>query len=224
LLVEAGFVAAILAVIAAAAGARMQRSPLLANERQAINTLDSVAHAQKALRSLCAIDCNFNGIGEFGYFGELLGTDFLRIDQVGGIGTTRLQPPLLSSRLGRVRMSRISTHSYIFQMYLPNTTAGGVAESYLGGAAGCCIDAANAERHWCCYAWPMSYGISGKRVFFVNESSQVLAADNSIWRYSGHVTIPSFTAAYGAATTGSLDCPTAANSLGRDGQRWTVLH
>jgi hypothetical protein len=140
------------------------------------------------------------------------------------VGTVRLQPPLLSSRLGRVNHSRVSNHSYMFQMYLPDTLAAGVPESIWGGASGCSIDAARAERYWCCYAWPVTYGSTGKRTFFVNESGQVLTAENQIWHYSGSLVPPTVDAAYEASTSGTLDCRTAANTLGRDGHLWSELH
>jgi hypothetical protein len=112
----------------------------------------------------------------------------------------------------------------MFQMCLPGITAAGVSENNWGGALGCSIDAARAERYWCCYAWPVTYGSTGKRTFFVNESGHVLAADNLVWHYSGSLAPPAVAAAFEASTSGTLDCRTAADTLGHDGHRWSELH
>ena len=222
-LVEASFVAAVVGIVAAAAVPRILQGSQRANEQLAIATLQRVAKAQKFLRNLRAIDCDNDRRGENGFFGELIGSSALRIDECGSVGNVRLQPPLLPPATGRVVASHVLNHGYVFQIFLPDTNRQGVAEAANGGAGGSSICADWAEQFWCCYAWPTQYGSTGKRVFFINNKGRVLAAANTGWPYSGTVTVPMPSAAFLAGTTGSLDCRTAADTIGVDGQRWSML-
>ena len=77
-----------------------------ANENAAIATLRSIASAKSQLESSCAIDTDADGGGEYGYFGELAGTAFLRIyDPVAdapAIGPDRLEPAILPTAFGDI--------------------------------------------------------------------------------------------------------------------------
>ncbi|MDP6504771.1 MAG: hypothetical protein QF886_14195, partial [Planctomycetota bacterium] len=39
------------------------------------------------------------------------------------------------------------------------------------------------DEHWCAYAWPSSYGWTGRRAFFINESGRVHTTEDT--RLSG---------------------------------------
>ena len=100
--------------------------------------------------------------------------------------------------------------------------AGSVAA---GGASGVTIGAANAEVMWSCYAWPSSYGNSGKRTFFVNQAGDVLACRNATQRYNGTTKTPGGTAAFLTGVTGATMASTlAANATGLDNERWIVVN
>ncbi|HLQ36591.1 MAG TPA: hypothetical protein VK348_02230, partial [Planctomycetota bacterium] len=76
------------------------------------------------------------------------------------------------------------------------------------------------------YAWPSAFGNSGKRTFFINQGGDVLStkADLAAAPYNGGTVSPVQHAAFLAGTSGVMDCPVGANSLGLDGNRWTVVN
>ena len=88
------------------------------------------------------------------------------------------------------------------------------------------VDPGQSEVLWACYAWPASFGNSGKRTFFINQSGDVLQAQNQATRYSGPSAVPASTAVMLSAATlkTSMNHSIAVNSLGADGQFWTVTN
>src|SRR6185295_14648888 len=114
---------------------------LSANESAAISTLRSVSSAQAQLQSSAAIDTDADGAGEYGYFAELSGTRPLRVSNAGvpaaGVaGVDNLNPAILSSAFGNVTLARVQRQGFMFQMYLPAATAGGLVGSVAEDAAG----------------------------------------------------------------------------------------
>jgi type IV pilus assembly protein PilA len=230
-LIELMIVVAIIAIIASIAIPNLLSARLNANESAAIATLKNISSSQAQCQASAVIDANNNGAGEYGYFGELSGSKPVRSDEVGGVGTNLITPPVLSTAFGNVQANgaggagAVTRSGYIFQMYLPNTTSGGVGEAATGGGAGVSIDAAKAEVMWCCYAWPSAFGNSGKRTFFINQGGDVLSCRNTVMHYSGMTApVPAFSAAFNAATSGMLDCMVAANTIGKDGETWVVVN
>jgi len=223
-LIELMIVVAIIAIIASIAIPNLLSARLNANESAAISTLKNISSAQAQCQASGVIDANGNGQGEYGFFAELSGQANVRNDQVGGVGTTRISPPVLSGAFGKVAGSRVMRSGYFFQMYLPSATTTFVAEAAAGGGAGVSIDAANAEVLWACYAWPTSFGNSGKRMFFINQAGDVMACANATARYSGTTKVPvAGTAAY--VNAGSLMSGTCAiNTTAADGERMTVVN
>jgi len=222
-LIELMIVVAIIAIIASIAIPNLLSARLNANESAAIATLKNISSSQSQCQASGVIDDNNNGAGEFGYFGELSGAQPVRAN--GGISATeRIDPPVLSAAFGNVQSSRVVRSGYVFQMYLPGPGGTFVAEAATGGATAGAINAALAEVMWCCYAWPTSYGNSGKRAFFVNQSGDVLSCRNSTQQYSGTTSVPlAGTAAFvgsGATMGGTI----AANTLAGDTERWTVVN
>ena len=228
-LIELMIVVAIIAIIASIAIPNLLSARLNANESAAIATLKNISSAQAQCQASGVIDCNTNGQGEYGFFGELSGADAVRNDEAGGVGTATITPPVLSNAFGNVDTSRVTRSGYIFQMYLPDTTATGVAENATGGATGSAIAAGQAEVLWCCYAWPSSFGNSGKRTFFINQSGDVLASKNTTTTYGapngGGVLSPTFDAAFDPNSTQTgMAAGVASNVAGNDGEIWTVVN
>ena len=225
-LIELMIVVAIIAIIASIAIPNLLSARLNANESAAIATLKTISSAQAQCQASGVIDANNNGAGEFGYFGELSGTDFIRTS--GGISATeRITPSVLSAAYGTVADSRVTRSGYIFQMYLPGTDAAPLAENATGGAEGIAVDNALCEVVWCCYAWPSSYGNSGKRAFFVNQTGDVLATRNDTNSYSGATTVPVAGEAgfLAEGNTGRIDHQTArADVAAQDGKFWIVAN
>jgi len=227
-LIELMIVVAIIAIIASIAIPNLLSARLNANESAAIATLKNISSAQAQCQASGVIDCNNNGQGEYGFFGELSGADAVRNDEAGGVGTATITPPVLSNAFGNVDTSRVTRSGYIFQMYLPDTTAQGVAENATGGAAGSSIAAGQAEVLWCCYAWPSSFGNSGKRVFFINQSGDVLASKNTTTQYGSPASstpTPAYDAAFDPNSTATgMAAGVASNIVGNDGETWTVVN
>ena len=218
-LIELMIVVAIIAIIASIAIPNLLSARLNANESAAIATLKNISSGQSQCQASGVIDTNSNGSGEYGYFGELSGRTTVRGS------TQRISPPVLSTAFGNVTLKRVSRSGYLFQMFLPDATAQGIAEDATGGDttndAG--VDAGQAETLWCCYAWPQVQGNSGKRTFFVNQSGDVLATNGASTAYSGTTTPCTFGVAFSAAASGAMSTAVAANTAGRDGNTWVVV-
>jgi prepilin-type N-terminal cleavage/methylation domain-containing protein len=220
-LIELMIVVAIIAINASIAIPNLLSARLNANESAAIATLKNISSAQAQCQASSVIDVNGNGAGEYGFFGELSGRTVVRG------GTQTISPPVLSTAFGNVANSQVTRSGYIFQMWLPDSTQDGLTEAATGGDAGNTlgVDASQAEVLWCCYAWPQVFGNSGKRVFFINQSGDVLATNNAqATPYSGTTTEPLQTAAFLSSTSGFMGNQVAANSVGIDNNRWVVVN
>jgi len=229
---------------------RSASSDIASNERAAIADLRSIATAQAKLAASRAIDTDDDGVGEYGYFGELMGTAPLRIhDPVRdrpGLGGSPLTPPLLPPDLGDIlfdanRESVVTRNGYVFKMFLPDVRilhdVDGIGEDGprgTGGASGAHLPASDTgEVFWCCYAWPLEDQVTGHRVFFINQQGRILrtANDGRSPRggpvYEGLVSTPDFDAAYSQVP----EFPDSLTGMGaplgnpprraNDGNRWT---
>ena len=87
-LIELMIVVAIIAIIASIAIPNLLSARLNANESAAIATLKNISSSQSQCQASGVIDANSNGAGEFGYFGELSGAQFVRADNAGAVSTT----------------------------------------------------------------------------------------------------------------------------------------
>jgi type IV pilus assembly protein PilA len=227
-LIELMIVVAIIAIIASIAIPNLLSARLNANESAAIATLKNISSAQAQAQASGAVDANNNGAGEYGYFGELAGAIGVR-DITGSASTDRLSPPVLSGAFANVATQAsitggvVTRSGYIFQMWLPNAASEGLAEADAGGV-NTAPHATQAEVLWCCYAWPSSFGNSGKRCFFINQSGDVLSTKNIAKRYSGDTSVPSYDAAYLKGANNNMASTVAANTSGIDDQVWIVVN
>ncbi len=223
-LIELMIVVAIIAIIASIAIPNLLSVRLNANESAAIATLKNISSAQAQCQASGVIDTNANGAGEYGFFGDLSGAANLR-GTTAAAGTT-MSPPVLSTAFGTVNTSRVTRSGYTFQMFLPDNGALGISEDPAAANGGDAddalgVDAGQAEVLWCCYAWPTSFGNSGKRAFFINQGGDVLSSQNTTMQYNGTTTAPDFDAAYTGAT---MSAQVAAGVAGQDGETWTVVN
>jgi prepilin-type N-terminal cleavage/methylation domain-containing protein len=221
-LIELMIVVAIIAIIASIAIPNLLSARLNANESAAIATLKNISSAQSQCQASGVIDVNNNGSGEYGYFGELSGRVVVRA------GTQTISPPVLSTAFGNINaQSNVARSGYLFRMFLPSATAQGIIETATTGgdpANALGVDAGQAETLWCCYAWPAVFGNSGKRVFFINQAGDVLQSNNAVTSYNGTTAVPLQNAAFLSSTSGFMSSAVAANSLGTDTNRWTVVN
>ena len=230
-LIELMIVVAIIAIIASVAIPKLMSARLSANESAAIATLRSLSSAQAQVQSSAAIDSDADGGGEYGCFGELSGADPLRVSAAGVpaagvVGTDELNPSVLSAAFGNVANSTVQRSGYIFQMWLPTATVGGVTgavtEGLTGGFAGGFPDSNNGEVMWGCYAWPLQAGSSGNRVFFINQEGDLLQFANRQGLYNGAALAPPFDAVYSVA--GDVGSPLGINGVAaNNAQVWTVV-
>jgi len=204
-LIELMIVVAIIAIVASIAIPNLLSARLNANESAAIATLRNVIAAQSQVNAQCAIDVDQDGIGEYGYFAELAGSTTLRADPAAP--AVNLTPPVLSGALGIVDGNGfVNKSGYFFLMYIADGTAAGGAgdgEAAGGGSGGNEVTWAtqldgqdNAEHFWCCYAWPVSFGNSGNRVFMCNQSGDVLQTSNQVQQYTSSTSVPAWDASY----------------------------
>jgi len=236
-LIELMIVVAIIAIIASVAIPKLMSARLAANESAAIATLRSLSSAQAQVQSSSAIDSDADGGGEYGSFGELSGADPLRVSAAGVpaagvVGTDELNPSVLSAAFGNVVNSTVQRSGYIFQMWLPQPTAGGATpaatEDPNGGFQGVnpFPDPNNCEVMWLCYAWPIQAGNSGNRTFFINQEGDLLQFANRNGAYDGDPATggvaPAFDAVFSAA--GDIGSPLGINGVAtNDGNVWTVV-
>jgi prepilin-type N-terminal cleavage/methylation domain-containing protein len=208
-LIELMIVIAIIAIIAAIAIPNLLSARLNSNETASVATLRNIISAQAQFQTTARADENNNGVGEYGSFGEMSGA-------IGVRGGSVLNPPVLSTAFRTVNNSRVTRSGYNFQIYVPDNAGAGVAEQATGGYAAGDVDPDLAETTWCCYSWPVSYGNTGNRSFFVNQGGDIVATEDST--YTGG-TAPAFEAAFrGAGTT--ITGQVATGTSGRDGNFW----
>ena len=150
-------------------------------------------------------------------------------DSGGTASTNRLASPILPGAFANVATwtgitgGVVARSGYLFQMYLPSSTGIGVPEANTGGVGTTTPGAAQSELLWCCYAWPSSFGNSGNKTFFVNQSGYVLMTKNLGQRYGGATKVPTYTAAFLQGAGNAMESAVAASATGQDGQFWVVV-
>jgi len=143
-------------------------------ERVTADTLRALCAAQATFVARCIVDQDGDGAGEYGFLRELTGASVART-RVAALPSGEL----LSAALGYVNASGVAVKvGYCHMVYLP--TRSGVAATESGGRlrqadAG---DANPQETRWIAYAWPRQYGVTGRRVFAVNQGGEVYVASN----------------------------------------------
>jgi hypothetical protein len=180
------------------------------NELVTIARLRNIIAAQAQLQATARIDCDADGVGEYGGFGELSGGVALRG------ANAALNPPVLASYFKKVENGCVERDGYRFRIFLVGAK-GPVAEAAKGGFDANAVDTDKAEVAWCCYAWPSKHGETGKRAFFVSQWGDILAADAN---YSGDQG-PAALAAF-LPKQKNTDGNIATAKQGQDGNTWKV--
>lgn len=225
-LTELMIVVAVIAIITTIAVPNLLSSRLTANESAVVATLRNIMSAQAQFHAATLIDTDEDGMGEYGYFGELSGATNLR-DIDGGLTAPNMTLPVLSGVFRSVRSGLVESSGYFFLVYLPDAAGVGMAEATSGGAdAGNLPGADNCEITWCCYAWPANIHHSGVRAFFVNQHGIITQTKNmnAGQNYSGSGTRPAADAAFvDPYVAGSIVDVVAVGTVGSDGGRWTTV-
>jgi hypothetical protein len=172
-------------------------------------SLRGIADAQGKFQRDDRIDMDRDGVGEFGYFGELSG-----ISPLPGSGAL-VEEPYLSTAFRSLRPDgTVSRSGYRLRVFLPGPGGRGVGE---GGTA----DPALAARRWCAYAWPADYGNTGNITLFIDQDGAVLGADDP--RYSGDRG-PEPGAAYASGGLTSITGETRPGVRAQDGNAWRPFY
>ncbi len=215
-------------------------SAIQQNEASAIATLRELTAVEEQFKADVSIDTNCDGIGEYGYFAELAGVLPMRVPVgnpcqpgAGTVGLNELDPQLLRSSFGDlnygVRGGITAHRGYYFQMWLPGWAnphwgVDGVPEDVSGGKLAAPFpDPSTGAAMWCCYAWPMEFGRTGRKAFFVNERGVVLEDQNRDHApYSGKLSMPFFFSAY--TVIRDMSSSLRVGVPGRDGTIWLPVH
>lgn len=207
-----------------AATSSVDETLVAANESAAIAMLRSIQTAQAMVQASGMIDTDGDGMGEYGWLGELAGTTPYRIDGGDGrpmAGPDLLQPAVLAAELGG-QNGLTEDSGYLFRVFLPGRSVGGKCAGLAPGGA--LPDPQNGEVLWSCYAWPVSAGSTGRRAFFVNQEGDILATPNTDRAYSGPSKPPMFDAAYTSEHPGDMSAPpTGDGTRGNDRHLWTLV-
>ncbi len=169
----------------------LRKARLRANETFAASTLRTIRSSAAHFQSIAGIDLDNDGIGEFGVLQELSGAVALRTASDGSsVGGSVLDPIVLSAAFRSVNANaEVARSGYLFKVFLPGKGGFAVGEG-VGAvlAAGSTIDTDLAERTWCAYAWPIAYGFTGRRTFFVNQEGIITAKDDAGTSGTGDIT------------------------------------
>lgn len=187
-----------------------------ASEKIAVSTLRTIYWGQNDFKEGRFVDADGNGIGEFGFLGELAAAVPPRA------GGRPLPAPILASQFKtfahRGRGGIVLSGPYCYVVYLPSTS-GAARETAEGAVEGGPVEAAAAERHWIAYAWPLDRQRSADKVYFINQNEEVLESNNlgAGQGYSGPERAPAWDAALrGQGFDGALMPGT-----GGDGGEWS---
>lgn len=174
-----------LAAIGAAAAyaiPRLSYSCVGNNEPSAWAAIRIIADAQRRFQAAGSVDLDRDGRGEFGTLAEMSGAVALAGHDAA------IKDALLSGAYRRVCADGTITRSgYRFRVSLPDARGDGVCEGAVRDVAsstrGGSVDARLASQRWCAYAWPVTYGASGNRTFFIDQDGNELCTQDA--HYSG---------------------------------------
>jgi prepilin-type N-terminal cleavage/methylation domain-containing protein len=227
-LIELMIVVAIIAIIAAIAIPNLLAARLSANETSAISTLRNITSCQAQFQSGAKADVDSDGTGEFGMFRELSGASPVRTATAGtNTGGSVLNPPVLSGAFRTMNAANeVSRSGYLFKMFLPGAAGIAVSETAGNGAFSNPVDGDLVETTWCCYSWPASYGNSGNRTFFVNQSGDITGTELSTYTATGAFADANAGRAFRSGTGGltNITGTQAIGTRGRDNQTWKQIN
>jgi len=226
-LLELMVVLVIIAIIAAIAIPNLLASKSNANETAAIATLKTLFTGQNQLRASGVIDANKNGTGEYGYFTELSGRRPVRTGVPPDVleSTDRVSPPTMSPAFGQLHQvgpyGYVQRSGYFFVVSLPRGVGNFAPEPYYTTPYWQ-VNPTLAEGYWMCHAWPAAYHSTGRRIFFIDQTGVVLQAQNEQTKYSGTKNLIALPGVLLPGKTLMTDT-VAVNTLGNDGNRWTIV-
>lgn len=214
-LVELMIVVAIIAILAGVTVPSLMGARARTNETAVIGLLRIVSSGNTTIRSQVSIDTDGNGVGEFGWLGELAGVVPVRTQ------TEKIHPTALSQHLGEVNANgMLSRNGYYFMLYLPDSTGNGLAETAANTGS---IDGLMATNFFTFVAWPQTYGQSGQRTFFVNQMGEIITTVDP--NYSGFSGVPAPNCALIGMSGNEINSNVIASTgqIATDGNRWKII-
>lgn len=169
-------------------------SKIQASEEAALHSLLTIAQAQRQIHALETIDSDDDGSPEFGWFRELAGVSPLRLDSDGdGVADTlsqrKAQPAVLGPEFGDVdELGQVVHGGYVFLMILPGENGKFLSETREGNPVA--VSSKLASRYWACIAWPLRYGDTGRRTFYINQTGDIVSTDNPTYNGPGRAPLP----------------------------------
>lgn len=199
------------------------------NEASAVSLLDSIVAAQARFRGGGYADTDGDGLGEFGVFRELFGVVRVRtVNSGGNVGGEVVEEDLVGAGRRQVnRRGELRYRGYYFKLFLPGFA--GHAQEEEPRSPDDTLDGTSygdlAEVWWCCYAYPIRSGVTGRRTFFVNQDSVITYASGRARARGGRIDESSAGSAF-LAGAGGLEAITGAmavGTVGRDGRFWQTV-
>ncbi|MHC4779664.1 MAG: HEAT repeat domain-containing protein, partial [Planctomycetota bacterium] len=146
------------------------------NERLAMSVLKMIVAGQEKFKIAACLDRDGNGVGEYGYLGELAGSRPLRgtEDKVPGA-------PFIDPRLGRADPKgccHFAGYSYVLYLQGNRTSV-----HEMGIERG--RFPRKQERDFVCYGFPRRPGRTGDRVLAVNSANTILSIPNTAGEWGG---------------------------------------
>jgi prepilin-type N-terminal cleavage/methylation domain-containing protein len=224
-LIELMIVVAIIAIVATMAVPNIMAARRVANESAAVATMRTIAVAQNQFKASAKADRDNDGIGEYGFFGELTGTHPIR-NTLPALDRPMLSLSFSFNSGGSPVWYVVSRSGYLYHIELPGPNGLGVGEwgdgtysghTFFGGDP----DDELSESFWLAYCKPSSYGQTGVRTFFINERGDVLTTNEPYYTrfWSGPIRVAAFVpGSYGI--TGQ----TAVGTIGSDGNLWKTVN
>lgn len=147
----------------------IKKNTIRANEGSVIGTLRIIATCQAASQGAAQVDQDNDGTGEYELLGELTGTVPFRGTKI------KSNPAVLGKTMAPLPGKFYAEYSgYRFQMHLyGNVTDFGRYQIQANPKL-----ANEQELRWVCYAWPIQFGVTGNRVFVVDQQAEVYSARN----------------------------------------------
>jgi hypothetical protein len=150
-----------------------------AGETSPIGTLKALSAGQEQFRTACVVDINGNGIGEYGLMDELSGASNCR-----GSGINVSTSPYIPTIFKSDSLGRSSKSGYYYICYLP-----GKISSWSNAYPIIEGDPSKQEELYVMYAFPITYGRSGNRIFAISPSGTIMQLPNKKGKWGG-VNVP----------------------------------
>jgi len=137
--------------------------------------LKALSAGQEQFRTAGHVDINENGVGEYGLLGELSGASNCR-----GFGKNISTSPYIPSTFKPDSLGRGLRSDYYYIVYLPGKRLS-VSDANPRSKG----DPDKQEELYVAYAFPITYGRSGNRIFAISPSGTIMQLANKDGKWGG---------------------------------------